>query len=178
MPSEIWKVARPKTKQKDRRAKTQRSFCGAPDWIRTSGLPGRSRTLYPTELRTHIYENRPKTGFSYSVISGQIVVRLLQNRRTRCRKMALLCGFSAELNCLSELSENPDTQWNKAVSSRFSSVVHKVENHIKRPRSFFRTGFAGFCSSGGQRVVTGVNLAGKMTFRGRGSGRFHCKFLG
>ena len=32
---------------------------GAPDWIRTSGLPGRSRTLYPTELRTHIYENRP-----------------------------------------------------------------------------------------------------------------------
>ena len=78
---------------------------GAPDWIRTSGLPGRSRTLYPTELRTHIYENRPKTGFSYSVISGQIVVRLLQNRRMRCRKMALLCGFSAAPNCLSELSE-------------------------------------------------------------------------
>lgn len=32
--------------------------CGAPDWIRTSGLPGRSRTLYPTELRTHMYEKR------------------------------------------------------------------------------------------------------------------------
>ena len=96
---------KPKSIQKDRCMNTQRSFCGAPDWIRTSGLPGRSRTLYPTELRTHIYENRPKTGFSYSVISGQIVVRLLQNRRTRCRKMALLCGFSAAPNCLSELSE-------------------------------------------------------------------------
>ena len=81
------------------------TFSGAPDWIRTSGLPGRSRTLYPTELRTHIYENRPKTDFSYSVISGQIVVRLLQNRRTRWRKMALLCGFSAAPGGVSELSE-------------------------------------------------------------------------
>ena len=44
---------KPKSIQKDRYVKTQRSFCGAPDWIRTSGLPGRSRTLYPTELRTH-----------------------------------------------------------------------------------------------------------------------------
>ena len=78
---------------------------GAPDWTRTSGLPGRSRTLYPTELRTHIYENRPKTGFSYSVVSGQIVVRLLRNQGVRYRKMALLCGFSAASNCLSELSE-------------------------------------------------------------------------
>lgn len=34
---------------------TLRGICiGAPDWIRTSGLPGRSRTLYPTELRTRI----------------------------------------------------------------------------------------------------------------------------
>ena len=67
---------KPKSMQKDRCVKTQRPFCGAPDWIRTSGLPGRSRTLYPTELRTHIYENRPKTDFNYSVVSGQIVVRL------------------------------------------------------------------------------------------------------
>ena len=96
---------KPKSMQKDRCVKTQRSFCGAPDWIRTSGLPGRSRTLYPTELRTHIYENRPKTGFNYSVISGQIVVRLLQNRGMRCRKMALLCGFSAAPGGVSELSE-------------------------------------------------------------------------
>ena len=81
------------------------TFSGAPDWIRTSGLPGRSRTLYPTELRTHIYENRPKTDFSYLVVSGQIVVRLLQNRRMQCRKMALLCGFSAAPGGVSELSE-------------------------------------------------------------------------
>ena len=93
---------KPKSIQKDRCVNTQRSFCGAPDWIRTSGLPGRSRTLYPTELRTHIYENRPKTGFNYSVISGQIVVRLLQNRGMRCRKMALLCGFSAAPGGVSE----------------------------------------------------------------------------
>ena len=101
---------KPKSMQKGRCVKTQRPFCGAPDWIRTSGLPGRSRTLYPTELRTHIYENRPKTDFSYSIVSGQIVVRLLQNRRMRCRKMALLCGFSAASNCLSGLSENCDRQ--------------------------------------------------------------------
>ena len=45
---------KPKSIQKDRCMNTQRPFCGAPDWIRTSGLPGRSRTLYPTELRTHM----------------------------------------------------------------------------------------------------------------------------
>ena len=97
---------KPKSIQKDRCVNTQRSVCGAPDWIRTSGLPGRSRTLYPTELRTHIYETRPKTGFSYSVISGQIVVRLLRNRGMRCRKMALLYGFSAAPGGVSELSES------------------------------------------------------------------------
>lgn len=105
----IWFVTHYVTNQnpykKDRYAKTQRSFCGAPDWIRTSGLPGRSRTLYPTELRTHIYENRPKTGFNYSVISGQIVVRLLRDQGMQCRKMALLCGFSAAPGGVSELSE-------------------------------------------------------------------------
>ena len=57
---------KPKSIQKDRCMNTQRSFCGAPDWIRTSGLPGRSRTLYPTELRTHIYENRPKRSIQLS----------------------------------------------------------------------------------------------------------------
>ena len=36
----------------------------------------------------------------------------------------------------------------------FSSVVHKVEKHIKRPRSIFRTGFAGVCMRVGQIVVT------------------------
>ena len=68
----------------------------------------RSRTLYPTELRTHIYENRPKTDFNYSVVSGHIVVRLLQNRRTRCRKMALLCGFFLAREILDELNHYQD----------------------------------------------------------------------
>ena len=54
---------KPKSIQKDRCVNTQRSFCGAPDWIRTSGLPGRSRTLYPTELRTHMYEKRRSDEF-------------------------------------------------------------------------------------------------------------------
>ena len=116
-----------KSIQKDRCVNTRRSFCGAPDWIRTSGLPGRSRTLYPTELRTHIYENRPKTDFSYSIVSGQIVVRLLQNRGVRCRKMALLCGFSAAPGGVSELSES------NALSSCATSahqLVQKLYYHI------------------------------------------------
>ena len=41
---------KPKSIQKDRFVNTQRSFCGAPDWIRTSGLPGR-RTQTPKEER-------------------------------------------------------------------------------------------------------------------------------
>ena len=28
---------------------------GAPDWIRTSGLQSRSLSLYPAELRAHLY---------------------------------------------------------------------------------------------------------------------------
>ena len=31
---------------------------GAADRIRTCGLSGRSRTIYPAELQPHIYENR------------------------------------------------------------------------------------------------------------------------
>ena len=102
-------------------------FIGAPDWIRTSGLPGRSRTLYPTELRTHIYENRPKTDFNYSVVSGQIVVRLLQNRGMRCRKMAYLCGFSAAFNCLSELSEpNALSNWATDAYAPFTDASNII----------------------------------------------------
>ena len=41
-----------RTPKKDRYVKTQRSFCGAPDWIRTSGLPGR-RTV--TDGKTQRY---------------------------------------------------------------------------------------------------------------------------
>ena len=36
------------------------------------GVVGAERSIQ----LSHIYENRPKTDFSYSVISGQIVVRL------------------------------------------------------------------------------------------------------
>ena len=63
-------------------------------------------------------------------------------------------------------SEFPDTQRKTTISSRFSSVVHKVENHIKSPRSLFGTGFAGFCMRGGQIVVTVVNLAWKISAQG------------
>ena len=49
--------------------------------------------------------------------------------------------------------EFPDTQRQTAISSRFSSVVHKVENNIKSPRSLFSTGFVGFCMCGGQGAV-------------------------
>lgn len=63
-------------------------------------------------------------------------------------------------------SEFPDTQRQTASSSRFSSVVHKVENNIKSPRSLFSTGFAGFCVRGGQMVVIVVNLAEKEGFSG------------
>ena len=34
------------------------AFFGAADRIRTCGLSGRSRTIYPAELQPHIYENR------------------------------------------------------------------------------------------------------------------------
>lgn len=50
-------------------------------------------------------------------------------------------------------SEFLDTQRKTTISSRFSSVVHKVQNHIKSPQSLFRTGFAGFCMRGGQEAV-------------------------
>ncbi len=40
---------KPKSIQKDRCMNTQRSFCGAPDWIRTSGLPGR-RTVTDRQI--------------------------------------------------------------------------------------------------------------------------------
>ena len=64
--------------------------------------------------------------------------------------------------------EFPDTQRQTAISSLFSSVVHKVENNIKSPRSLFSTGFAGFCMSGGQMVVRVVNSASKRGFWGKG----------
>ena len=50
-------------------------------------------------------------------------------------------------------TEFPDTQRQTAISSLFSSVVHKVENNIKSPRSLFSTGFVGFCMCGGQGAV-------------------------
>ncbi len=50
-------------------------------------------------------------------------------------------------------AEFPDTQRQTAISSLFSSVVHKVENNIKSPRSLFSTGFVGFCMCGGQGAV-------------------------
>ena len=45
---------------------------GATGRIRTSGLPGRSRTLYPAELRSHMYEKRRSDVFqSCKVVNFQ-----------------------------------------------------------------------------------------------------------
>ena len=41
----------------------QGAALGATGRIRTSGLPGRSRTLYPAELRSHMYEKRRYSAF-------------------------------------------------------------------------------------------------------------------
>ena len=49
------------------------SWFGATGRIRTSGLPGRSRTLYPAELRSLIYEKR-----RYSVFQSCKVVNFQQ----------------------------------------------------------------------------------------------------
>ena len=47
-------------------------FSGATGRIRTSGLPGRSRTLYPAELRSHMYEKRRSDVFqSCKVVNFQ-----------------------------------------------------------------------------------------------------------
>ena len=47
-------------------------FSGATGRIRTSGLPGRSRTLYPAELRSLIYEKRRYSVFqSCKVVNSQ-----------------------------------------------------------------------------------------------------------
>ena len=48
-------------------------FFGATGRIRTSGLPGRSRTLYPAELRSLMYEKR-----RYSVFQSCKVVNFQQ----------------------------------------------------------------------------------------------------
>lgn len=50
-------------------------------------------------------------------------------------------------------AEFPDCQQKMAVSSHFSSLVHKRRGNIKSPRSLFSTGFVGFCMCGGQGVV-------------------------
>ena len=41
-------------------------FCGTPGWIRTSGLQSRSLSLYPTELRAHLY----KTWITHTSLSS------------------------------------------------------------------------------------------------------------
>lgn len=41
------------------------TFFGAADRIRTCGLSGRSRTIYPAELQPHIYENRREDEFHH-----------------------------------------------------------------------------------------------------------------
>ena len=59
-------------------------------------------------------------------------------------------------------AEFPDSQGEMSLRSHFSLVVHKVENHIKSPRSLFSTGFAGFFMRGGQLVVKKVVSVGRI----------------
>ena len=49
---------KPKSKQKHRGVKTQRSFSGAPDWIRTSGLPCRSSQTHNVKPRFQVVFHR------------------------------------------------------------------------------------------------------------------------
>lgn len=58
-------------------------------------------------------------------------------------------------------SEFPDGQQKMAVSSHLSSLVHKRIGNTKSPRSLLNTGSAGFCSNGGQIVVTVVDSTEK-----------------
>ena len=56
-------------------------------------------------------------------------------------------------------SEFPDGQQKMAFSSHLSSLVHKRCGNTKSPRSLLNTGSAGFCTHGGQIVVTVVGIA-------------------
>ena len=82
---------------------------GAPDWIRTSGLPGRSRTLYPTELRTH-GKSAPLLGgalfFSCYMDWGastpsrsRALRRVVFRARTRPRRWLVSSGSSGLFTC-------------------------------------------------------------------------------
>ena len=55
--------------------------------------------------------------------------------------------------------EFPDGQQKMAFSSHFPSLVHKRCGNTKSPRSLVNTGSAGFCTHGGQIVVTVVGIA-------------------
>ena len=69
-------------------------FSGATGRIRTSGLPGRSRTLYPAELRSLIYEKRrysvfqscKEVNFQWWSIRGLTTVdhRVFCEHKSRC----------------------------------------------------------------------------------------------
>ena len=65
----FWKSNTNKNKKPHCKKHIAMRFSGATGRIRTSGLPGRSRTLYPAELRSLIYEKR-----RYSVFQSCKVV--------------------------------------------------------------------------------------------------------
>lgn len=59
---------------------------GAADRIRTCGLSGRSRTIYPAELQPHIYENRCRSEFQ----AIQFWVNLRRQRgKRRCAQVRI-----------------------------------------------------------------------------------------
>ena len=115
----------------------------------------RSRTLYPSwATDARVWKPTMQDGIQLFNFSRQTVVRLLLSRNWAHDKTACLHAFWHWSENVSQLSEFPDTQRQTALWSRFSSVVHKVENYIKSPRSLFKSDFAGFCMRGGQIAVS------------------------
>ena len=95
--------------------------------------------------------------------SGQKYVKLEAQQKGHCAKTTrpFVVHLSGILTSSLSGSEFPDGQQKMVVSSHLSSLVHKRCGNTKSPRSLVNTGSAGFCTHGGQIVVTVVNSAEK-----------------
>ena len=81
---------------------------GAADRIRTCGLSGRSRTIYPTELQPHIYGKTSQGRFSFEKslwsIRGQTTGEMPAANKIITNYRVKICRFAA----VPQLSENYD----------------------------------------------------------------------
>ena len=86
---------------------------GAPDWTRTSGLPGRSRTLYPSwATDAHVWKPIMQDGIQLFNFSRQTVVRLLLSQNWTHDKTACLQALRCWNENISQLSEpNALSNW-------------------------------------------------------------------